>query len=177
MRHRWPPVFLMHRLCRASDSFAEFVRQRAMADTPLRALKGETSPTNIDQSGCKQRIAAFTSAHRVRSGQQTRRAGSFVGTLSLGPDTSAGGKPVLNAIDDYVSSFQHRLLALSSAYNVLSERNWEGASLRLILERTLSPYTGNGAVMITSSDVSLRPKPALSLCAGAQGLSTTAHCL
>lgn len=77
-------------------------------------------------------------------------------------------------LDQYVISFEGRLLALSEAYNLLTENNWVGASLDAVVRRTLAPFAGSDRLQIGGPDVLLPPKLALAVSAALQELSTNA---
>jgi PAS domain S-box-containing protein len=79
-----------------------------------------------------------------------------------------------DTLQDYANGFERRLLALSAAYNVLTDNNWEGADLRAIVERTLAPYAGRARTATSGPAVTLKPKFALALAAAIQELSTNA---
>jgi two-component sensor histidine kinase len=79
-------------------------------------------------------------------------------------------------LKDYAKSLEQRLIALSRAYDLLSENNWEGADLRLVVERTLAPFAnGNGArARLGGPSLALSPKLTLAMAAAVQELSTNA---
>jgi two-component sensor histidine kinase len=77
-------------------------------------------------------------------------------------------------LQEYAASFEGRLLALSEAYNLLTENNWEGASLKAIFERTLAPFAGPERLGVEGPPLLLAPKVALALSAVIQELSTNA---
>jgi two-component sensor histidine kinase len=75
------------------------------------------------------------------------------------------------------SSFEARILALAEAHNLLTDGNWEGASLRAILERVLGPYRGDNPPRYTLSgnrDVNVGPKTAVALVMALNELATNA---
>jgi two-component sensor histidine kinase len=77
-------------------------------------------------------------------------------------------------LDQYVDAFEGRLLALSEAYNLLTENNWVGAHLDAVVKRTLAPFAGSDRLRISGPDILLPPKLALALSATLQELSTNA---
>lgn len=77
-------------------------------------------------------------------------------------------------LDQYVTSFEGRLLALSEAYNLLTENNWVGAHLDAVVRRTLAPFAGSDRLHIQGPDILLPPRLALALSATLQELSTNA---
>jgi two-component sensor histidine kinase len=77
-------------------------------------------------------------------------------------------------VDQYAAAFESRLLALSQAYNLLTENNWVGASLETVVKRTLAPFAGPDRLQISGPDILLSPKLALAVSAALQELSTNA---
>ncbi|BAM92375.1 putative sensor histidine kinase [Bradyrhizobium oligotrophicum S58] len=77
-------------------------------------------------------------------------------------------------IDQYVVAFEGRILALSEAYNLLTENNWVGADVRAIVDRTLAPYAGPDRLTVSGPGLLLPPKLTLALSAAIQELSTNA---
>jgi two-component sensor histidine kinase len=78
------------------------------------------------------------------------------------------------SVEQYVNGFQQRLLALSRAYNLLTENNWRGADIRQIVEMTTAPYGRSAQIEIFGADVQLTSKHALALTAALQELCTNA---
>jgi len=79
--------------------------------------------------------------------------------------------------ETFRQGFEARILALAEAHNLLTDGNWEGASLRAILERVLQPYRGAGApryVLDGNRDVRVGPKTAVSLVMALNELATNA---
>lgn len=77
-------------------------------------------------------------------------------------------------LNQYASAFEARLLALSQAYNLLTENNWVGVSLASIVRQTLAPYAGPERFDIEGPDLLLPPKLTLAISAALQELSTNA---
>ena len=75
------------------------------------------------------------------------------------------------------NSFDARILALAEAHDLLSEGNWEGTSLDVLVERALKPYRGSGEpryIVHGDQDVRLPPKYAVSLVMALNELATNA---
>jgi two-component sensor histidine kinase len=66
---------------------------------------------------------------------------------------------------DAKRAFESRLIALSGAYDALSEDKWQSASLRDMVRRVLEPYTleASGRLRLSGPDLRLRPRTALTL--------------
>lgn len=77
-------------------------------------------------------------------------------------------------VDQYADAFEGRLLALSEAYNLLTENNWTGATLESLVRRTLAPFAGSDRLEVSGPPILLPPKLALALSAALQELSTNA---
>lgn len=77
-------------------------------------------------------------------------------------------------LEEYAGAFEQRLLALSEAYDLLTENNWIGVNLDAIVRRTLAPYAGADRLEIAGPGVLLAPKVALALSAAIQELSANA---
>jgi PAS domain S-box-containing protein len=72
-------------------------------------------------------------------------------------------------------AFEGRLAALSAAHNVLTERKWERASVREVVNSTIAPYSGQPAPFsIDGPDVDLSPKTAVALALSLHELCTNA---
>jgi two-component sensor histidine kinase len=69
-----------------------------------------------------------------------------------------------------------RLIALSDAHNLLTEHNWEGATLERVAEMALRPYRSHreDRFVVTGTDVALSPKSALALSMALHELVTNA---
>ncbi|MGE3149546.1 MAG: HWE histidine kinase domain-containing protein [Pseudorhodoplanes sp.] len=75
------------------------------------------------------------------------------------------------------TGFEARIMALSEAHRLLTDSNWEGASLSDIVQRVLSPYAAEGRPRYTlSSDENVRvgPNTAVSLVMAFHELATNA---
>jgi PAS domain S-box-containing protein len=82
--------------------------------------------------------------------------------------------------DAFRDAFEARLMALSQTHNLLTDQNWEGASLHDILAMELTPHAGRhsdgGARFLLDSDrdVRLTPKAAVALGMAVHELATNA---
>jgi len=78
------------------------------------------------------------------------------------------------SVDEYVEGFQRRILALSSAYNLLTDNNWQGANLREIVSGMIEPYGQPNQMSVDGPSVRLPPRQTLALAAALQELATNA---
>jgi two-component sensor histidine kinase len=118
--------------------------------------------TDLRQAMSRQQILLDEINHRVKN---TLAAVQSVARLTVHSATT---------IEEYVIAFERRLFALSAAYNLLTENNWEGVNLRDIVDRILAPYASAQRVKVEGPVLTLSPKLALALSAAVQELSTNA---
>jgi PAS domain S-box-containing protein len=75
------------------------------------------------------------------------------------------------------ASFEARILALAEAHNLLTDGNWEGASLHAIVDRVLGPYRNAGQprhVIASEHDIRIGPKTSVALVMALNELATNA---
>ena len=77
-------------------------------------------------------------------------------------------------VDDYVEGFQRRILALSRAYNLLTDNNWQGANLHEIVSGMVEPYGQPNQMSVDGPPVRLPPRQTLALASALQELATNA---
>lgn len=65
-------------------------------------------------------------------------------------------------LGEFKQAFEARLIAMSSTHDLLTAENWEGAELRELVEREVSPF-GEGRVQITGAPVRLNAGATLAL--------------
>ena len=72
-------------------------------------------------------------------------------------------------------ALESRLLSLARAHDVLTQQNWEGADLRNIVEKALSPFMAPRREFdVNGPDIRLLPKPALAIAMAVHELATNA---
>jgi two-component system CheB/CheR fusion protein len=80
--------------------------------------------------------------------------------------------------DDMVNhskhAFESRLIALSNAHSVLTERSWESAELRQIVEQALLPHAGADRFRIDGPEIHLTSRAAVAIAMGIHELATNA---
>jgi two-component sensor histidine kinase len=76
------------------------------------------------------------------------------------------------SVEDFRDTFLPRLMSLSATHNLLSERTWEGASFRALVDATLAPYGRPYAY--AGPDLTLNPNLAVTLGMGLHELATNA---
>lgn len=71
-------------------------------------------------------------------------------------------------------AFEGRLAALSAAHNLLTDQNWEGATIRQVIEGGMAAYRSGDRVRISGPNLPLAPKTAVSLAMAVHELATNA---
>lgn len=116
----------------------------------------------------RQRLLLNELNHRVKNTLATVQSIASQ-TLRTAPDP-----------DVFRNAFEARLMALSKTHNLLTDQNWEGASLRDILIAELTPHAGGpegrGVRFIVDADrdVRLKPKATVALGMAVHELATNA---
>jgi PAS domain S-box-containing protein len=72
-------------------------------------------------------------------------------------------------------ALESRLLSMAGAHDVLTQQNWEGADLRNIIEKALSPFMATRREFdVSGPDIRLLPKSALAIAMAVHELATNA---
>jgi PAS domain S-box-containing protein len=102
--------------------------------------------------------------HRVKN---TLAIVMSIATQTLRHSTSA---------EAFRRGFETRIMALAEAHNLLTDGNWEGASLRAMTERVLNPYRDgeHARHTFTGGDIHVGPKAAVALVMALNELATNA---
>ena len=81
-----------------------------------------------------------------------------------------------DSAEAFRAGFEARIMALAEAHNLLTDSNWDGASLRDIVERVLIPYFGmdRRRYELPDHDIRVGPKAAVSLVMAFHELATNA---
>lgn len=77
-------------------------------------------------------------------------------------------------VDEYIEGFQRRIMALSRAYNLLTDNNWQGSDLDEIVSGMVEPYGRPNQISVDGPSVRLPPRQTLALAAALQELATNA---
>lgn len=79
-------------------------------------------------------------------------------------------------LDDFASSLDGRIRALSATHDLLTQSDWGTTPLRRVIEAELTPYAGSGEriLELAGPDVSLAPNDALSFGLAIHELATNA---
>jgi two-component sensor histidine kinase len=155
--------------------FSDFERYVASLPTGV----GEPVPGNIAEvnrmktvlHSVGRNLAAALNQQKILLDEINHRVKNTLGTVQ---SIARLSRASAHDLDQYVNSFEARLLALSEAYNLLTENNWVGAHLQALVKRTLAPFAGSERLRISGPDILLPPKLALAIAATLQELSTNA---
>ena len=82
-----------------------------------------------------------------------------------------------DSAEAFRAGFEARIMALAQAHDLLTDSNWQGASLRDILQRVLGPYRGEGEPRYTlagEQDIRIGPRAAVALVMALHELATNA---
>jgi two-component sensor histidine kinase len=71
-------------------------------------------------------------------------------------------------------SFSGRIGALARVHDVLTETSWSGTSLEAVVQASVSPFNGGGAIVISGPHVDLEPGSAVTLSLALNELATNA---
>lgn len=103
--------------------------------------------------------------HRVRN--------SLATVISLAQQTARSA----TSVDAFNTAFQARVMALAQAHGLLTRKNWEGASLRDVVDATLAPHRSedDAHIRIEGPDCDLPASQALAMTLGLHELATNAR--
>jgi PAS domain S-box-containing protein len=110
----------------------------------------------------RQRLLINELNHRVKNSLATVQAIAF--------QTLKGGIP----LEEARARFEARLLALSRAHNMLTERNWEGATLARVVGEATAHLAGPNRIQVEGPRIWLARKAALALALALHELLTNA---
>jgi two-component sensor histidine kinase len=160
--HRQPDMFSMH----AEKIVAGIAAQAAIAIDNARLFKAAQSELAERRRIEKQQDFLLAELnHRVKN---TLAIVLSIATQTLRhADTPAA----------FRAGFETRIMALAEAHTLLTDSNWEGASLRAIFQRVLDPYRSDGApryILSAPTDIRVGPSTAVALVMAFNELATNA---
>jgi PAS domain S-box-containing protein len=119
--------------------------------------------TSRKQAEAQQRALIDELNHRVKN------------TLTTVQSLAVHSAKHASSIEEFSSAFQSRLLALAKAHDLLTKRNWAGASLGSLVQDLVAPYAeGERHARVDGLPIELRPHAALSLTMVLNELATNA---
>lgn len=82
-----------------------------------------------------------------------------------------------SSMEDFLERFSARLVAMGASHDLLIADNWQGASLRMLVEQQLSDHAGRfgGKIAIEGEDVMLKPEAVQNLGLALHELATNAR--
>src|SRR5690606_5840953 len=98
-----------------------------------------------------QQVLLRELTHRVKNALATAQA------IALHSARSGGSS------EEFVEGFEGRLRSMAKAYDLLSQRRWEGIDLRTLIEVELAPYRHGDNTQAHGPPVHLPAEPALAL--------------
>lgn len=143
----------------------------AVTASPIVTSDGEIAGVSVIAQNISARVEAERQRDILMAELDHRVKNTLVAVQSIALQTAQGTE----SIDDFLSRFDARLMALSRTHNLLLERHWTGASLRDLVLLELLPYGGeHPRYSITGPDIQVSPKQALALGLGFHELATNA---
>jgi two-component sensor histidine kinase len=80
-----------------------------------------------------------------------------------------------DSVETARDAFTARLVTLSRAHDILTQKSWLSAPIREVVEGALAPHrTGQGRIDVSGPEVSLQPKQALAIALAVHELATNA---
>lgn len=147
-------------------------RQFSIRARPVLGQDGEviewvgvhTDVTDARQAEARRKLLLDELNHRVKN--------SLAAVQSIAMHTLASAETPAA----FHREFNERLLALSTAHNLLTRGDWLGANLRDVLVQELAPFErpGGGRIALEGADLQLDPKETLALGMAVHELATNA---
>lgn len=115
-----------------------------------RVLATSRDITGEMQSEAQRQLLVNELNHRVKNTLATIQSIASQSLRNAGVDLAVRG------------AFEGRLMAIAATHNVLTDENWSAASLRQIIDGSVTPYRSNpNQLTITGQDLMVSPKPAV----------------
>jgi PAS domain S-box-containing protein len=118
----------------------------------IRVLATSRDITGEMRSEAQRQMLVNELNHRVKNTLATIQSIASQSLRNAGVDLAVRG------------AFEGRLMAIAATHNVLTDENWSAASLRQIVDGSVTPYRSNPSQLtITGEDLMVSPKPAVVL--------------
>lgn len=159
------PLGIEHRILRPDgevrwlSSHGDVVR---VSGQPMRVVGVTQDVTEQRRLIEAQQLLMSELNHRVRNTLTT--------VLSLARQTATSA----TGIKDFIGAFQARIMALSGAHSLLTQRQWEAISLRELIDEVIAPHRSADVFTIEGPDCDLTPRQGLALSLGLHELATNA---
>jgi PAS domain S-box-containing protein len=116
----------------------------------MRVLATSRDVTSEVRSEAHRQLLVNELNHRVKNTLATIQSIASQSLRNAGVDLAVRG------------AFEGRLMAIAATHNVLTDQNWSAASLRQIIDGSVTPYRANpGQLTISGDDLKVSPKPAV----------------
>ena len=116
----------------------------------MRVLATSRDVTGEKRSEAHRQLLVNELNHRVKNTLATIQSIASQSLRNAGVDLAVRG------------AFEGRLMAIAATHNVLTDENWSAASLRQIIDGSVTPYRANpGQLTISGDDLRVSPKPAV----------------
>jgi PAS domain S-box-containing protein len=116
----------------------------------MRVLATSRDVTREMRSEAQRQLLVNELNHRVKNTLATVQSIASQSLRNAGVDIGVRG------------AFEGRLMAIAATHNVLTDENWSAASLRQIIDGSVTPYRSHpGQLTITGEDLMVSPKPAV----------------
>jgi PAS domain S-box-containing protein len=116
----------------------------------IRVLATSRDVTGEMRSESHRQLLVNELNHRVKNTLATIQSIASQSLRNAGVDLAVRG------------AFEGRLMAIAATHNVLTDENWSAASLRQIIDGSVTPYRANpGQLTISGDDLRVSPKPAV----------------
>jgi len=126
---------------------------------PIRDGDGAISGIFVSGVDATDRILAQEQQRLLMDELNHRVKNTLATVCAIAGNTLRGSQ----SSEDFVETFQSRLMSLSRTHNALTHGQWQGADLQALLEAEFEPYGLNQRVTLTGSTIRLTPRSALSL--------------
>ena len=116
----------------------------------IRVLATSRDVTGEMRSEAHRQLLVNELNHRVKNTLATIQSIASQSLRNAGVDQAVRG------------AFEGRLMAIAATHNVLTDENWSAASLRQIIDGSVTPYRANpDQLTIVGDDLMVSPKPAV----------------
>ncbi|CAN5399553.1 HWE histidine kinase domain-containing protein [soil metagenome] len=116
----------------------------------IRVLATSRDVTGEMRSEVHRQLLVNELNHRVKNTLATIQSIASQSLRNAGVDLAVRG------------AFEGRLMAIAATHNVLTDENWSAASLRQIIDGSVTPYRNNPSQLtISGEDLLVSPKPAV----------------
>ncbi len=160
-----------HRWLRSSAAVVE--RRPDGGPARVAGVTLDITPQKLSEAKLQREVAERTRAERRQQlliHELNHRVKNMLATVQSVARQSLGRAHGAGPLAD----FEDRLMALAWTHDILTREHWAGASLKVVLTRTLAPHASGERVELIGPDLRVSPKMALALAMGGHELATNA---